>query len=451
MSEIFAGLSLETQRASCVIAQLEENESGRKGIPKIKIIAGHSITSDLRMFNKGWPDNMQLIRQMTESATSEALAAAQQAKEEVLPISKIYLSIHGSSFICEEGHIEKHFESPEKIEKETLKEIFDASLSSKLEEKGLKEEYEVLHTVPKKFYTKTSSSITSPLGMTMSSVFCDYIAAAVPEDVLDNIKDTISEPNIKIQGIYFTPLSVSHYLLSNMEKTSGTIMLDLGSMTTSMSLYKDGAMVYFVELNIGSDSITNDIREYINQFQETGNEFSFKQAAEIKDKYMAANPSFIPQDAKPIKTMNKEISMKELLDECVMLRLYELLEYLNKYLTAYLTTNGLTQDTFRQIVLTGGGSNMKGLKNLIKDYFKAESVRQAIVPPSSQIAAKVSIEIPENLEKMDYVAALAAINYAYNKPDQYDLYSWNDDSVSAKEGLDLTIGSIFNWFKGLFR
>ena len=393
---------------------------------------------------------MDLIANLTKSVIADAEAKANKLTkkdgsplfDEIVTASEIYLSVHGSVFSFTEGHIEEVFDSPENITKSKLKEMFEESLNEIFSEK-MQTKCTVLHTIPKKFYAKNSSSISSPLGMSMSSINCDYIAVSVAEDVLTNISTAVSE---KVNEMYYEPVALGEYLLSPMEKARGTILIDFGRLTTTMSLYKDGSLMFFSEINTGSDTVTMNIQEYLNQYQNPGHEFSFADADEIKMSRSSINPDFIPKDSKPIETEKEKITDKELIDKCVLLHIYEVLTVLNKYLHAFSASKNISEKSFANVVLTGGGSNLKGMQDLVKQYFSADNVRQAVLPPPPSLGAKAVIECPDSLKDMEYTAPLATLNYAFNKPSQNDLYSWNDSNdMPGNDLFDFFENTIGKW------
>lgn len=434
MEKFIAGISLETKRVSCVIGVLRENsETSEKSV---RILSAASREVDVKLMNRGCPNNMNLITQLVYKVVEEAEnSISSKKKKDDTPLydspvkaSDFYLSVHGSDFICLNGRIEKNYDTARVIKKEILNEIFEDSLDE------LKTKYPaisgsaIIHTIPGKFTSKNSHVATdNPLDMALSSLICDYIAVATSAEGIDNINTAATgSGDINIQRIFYTPVAVGEYLLSTMEKTRGVILLDMGRLSTTMSIYKDGSLLFFREIDTGGENVTINIQEYLNQFQKTGNEFSFQQAEKLKKERAAVNPCFLPNNGKnTTPTDAQDVSDEELIQKCVLIHLSEVLSVLENYFKEFIQKNHIPQSAFSSIVLTGGGSEIKGMQNLIKEYFSVELVRPGQTAPASSFGQAVKIECPVELQKMDYLAATATLHYAMNAPSQNDLCTWN--------------------------
>lgn len=463
MSKFIAGIALESRRISCVIAEKNEiSNKDRKTTVSIRAVAGQSMLNDVVLMNNGWPADMILITQLIKNIIAETEEKANKLQnkdgkplfDDIVRAQEIYISVHGSRFSLIEGRIEKNFDAPEYITEERISSLLEESLSETAfseAEKG--NVLPVIHVIPQKFYAKDSAPITSPLGMSLSSINCNYIAVAASEDALNNINNAVSNNGeTDINGTFYEPVVAGEYMLTGLERATGSIFLDIGRLTSTMAIYKDGALVFFKELEAGGDTVSFNIQTYLNRNQNPGNEFSLSAADEIKMKHGAANPKFANKNGgELIKTDKKQITEKELIDKCLLPHINLVLDTFEKFFKDFLKRKNYKQSVFSQVILTGGGANLKGMPDLVKQFFKAKSVRQASIPPKVFSGIKAKLECPEDLQKMDYIAPLATINYAFNKPSQNDLYSWNEDtSMPGFSFYENTIGKLGDAFRKLF-
>ena len=442
MEKFIAGISLETKRVSCVIGVLKEN--GETGKQSAEILSASSKEVDVKLMNRGCPNNMNLITQLVREAVEETENSINSKKskdgtplyDSPVKASEFYLSVHGSDFICISGHIEKNYDTAKEIKKDILYEIFEESIEELKSKYPSIANYEIIHTIPGKFTSKNSHVATdNPLDMALSSLLCDYVAVSTSAEGINNVNSaSVCTGDYNIERIFYTPVATGEYLLSTMEKTRGVILIDMGRLTTSMSLYKDGSLVFFKEIDTGGETVTMNIQEYLNQFQNTGNEFTFQAAEDLKKERAAVNPCFLETKGKNIiKTDLKDVSDEELIKKCILIHLNEVLSVLESYFTEFLRKNRLPKSAFSSIVLTGGASEIKGMRNLMKEFFSVELVRPGKKAPSASIGQTVEIKCPDEFQKMEYIAAAATLNYAMNAPSQNDLYTFNTaDETSAK-------------------
>lgn len=109
-------------------------------------------------------------------------------------------------------------------------------------------------------YQVDRNQTMSPVGMygkTLEGVFDLIVCRPVLER---NIKRTIEDKlGITIAGVVATPLAMGHLLVKNDEKRGGCMLVDIGAETTTVMIYRGGAMTYLATLPLGGRNITLDL------------------------------------------------------------------------------------------------------------------------------------------------------------------------------------------------
>jgi cell division protein FtsA len=167
-------------------------------------------------------------------------------------------------------------------------------------------------------------------------------------------------------------LSNFYSCVENEEAENGVTIIDLGEATTSYLLVKDNIFYDFGCIPLGGGSITNDIVKVLNT--------SHLVAERIKILHSGVGKNFIDSHKVidvPI-IANREYDTKELesitlssLSEVVTCRAEEIVEILKGHIA-----NKFSSEFTCRIVLTGGGSQLLGMKELIAKNFGAK-VRMA--------------------------------------------------------------------------
>ncbi len=100
----------------------------------------------------------------------------------------------------------------------------------------------------------------SPKGAVGNSISATFDLIVCRPEMRRNLTRTLTEKTgIQIDGFIVTALATAQTVLSSEEKRQGCMLVDMGAETTTVSIYKDGHLVYFVTLPMGGRNITRDL------------------------------------------------------------------------------------------------------------------------------------------------------------------------------------------------
>jgi cell division protein FtsA len=179
-------------------------------------------------------------------------------------------------------------------------------------------------------------------------------------------------------NITLEPLASSEAVLSQEEKEAGVALIDIGGGTTDLAIFKDGIIRHTAVIPFGGNVITEDIKEGCSIIE--------KQAELLKVKFGSAWPGE-NRDSEIVSIPGlrgrepKEISLKTL-SKIINARVVEIVEQV------YLEIKNYGHDDQKKkliggVVLTGGGSQLKHLKQLV-EYITGMDTR--IGYPSEHLA-----------------------------------------------------------------
>lgn len=118
---------------------------------------------------------------------------------------------------------------------------------------------EVIDTVPRS-YTVGRIETTSPKGAIGNSISADFDLIVCRPEIKNNLIRTVQDKmGISIKGIVVTALASGQIILSAEEKRLGCMLVDMGGETTTVTIYKNGHMVYFATIPLGGRNITRDL------------------------------------------------------------------------------------------------------------------------------------------------------------------------------------------------
>lgn len=118
---------------------------------------------------------------------------------------------------------------------------------------------EVVDAVPR-IYRVGNTDTHSPKGMMGSRIEGTFDLIVCRPELKRNItRVVVDKLGLRIEGFVVTSLAYGHLILTSDEKRLGCMLVDMGAETTTVTIYKDGCMQYFVTIPLGGRNITLDI------------------------------------------------------------------------------------------------------------------------------------------------------------------------------------------------
>jgi len=218
---------------------------------------------------------------------------------------------------------------------------------------------EIIHVLPQDFKVDGQSEIKEPIGMYGSRLEANFHIVVGQVSSIRNIGKCIKTSGLEMGDITLEPLASSDAVLSDEEKEAGVALIDIGGGTTDVAIFKDGIIKHTAVIPFGGNVITEDIKEGCsiigNQAEQLKIKFGSAWPGENKDSEIVSIPGLRGRDP-------KEISLKTL-SKIINARVVEIIEQ------AYLEIKNYGHEDSKKkliagIVLTGGGSQLRHLKQL---------------------------------------------------------------------------------------
>jgi cell division protein FtsA len=235
--QISVGLDVGTTKVCAVVADVSREEAEILGI-------GAAPSQGLR---KGIVINIDATVDSIKKAVKEAEASSRAR------IKSVSVGISGA-------HI-KGFDSSGAVGLRG-KEVSHADVSRSID--SAKTVYipldrEVLHVLPTEFVLDGQDGITDPIGMSGVRLEARVHIITGAASPMQNLLKCCEKAGLEVSDIVFEPLASAHAALTDEEKQSGSILVDLGGGTTDIALFKDGSLRYASVIGVGGNHFTNDI------------------------------------------------------------------------------------------------------------------------------------------------------------------------------------------------
>ena len=294
---------------------------------------------------------------------SHAISKAVEKAEEMagFRVSHLNCNISGGSPFSEITTDSLQIEN-EFIKKNDLLKLLN---NSKFKDKH--EKYVQLSRTPNAFKIDHNFEVDNPVGLKSKSLTLDAINTFVDRDVLTNISKTVELCHLNINKFYITPELTGISTMIREERHHGAIIIDIGASLTSIGVYLKDNLVFSNIIKVGGIHITSDLVKGLGTEAEEAEKLKILHGSVDNDQV----DDFKNIDVKII-TEKGEITShdfpKSMLTAIIKPRVEEIFELIVKKLTQSFP------DYFKisKIIITGGTSNLHGISNIAKNYFKCD-------------------------------------------------------------------------------
>lgn len=217
---------------------------------------------------------------------------------------------------------------------------------------------EIIHVMPQDYTVDYEEGIKDPVGMSGVRLEADFHVITAQTSAINNINKCVRRGGLEIDDLILEPLASSLAVLSEEEKEAGVCLIDIGGGTTDIAIFYDNIIRHTAVIPFGGNILTTDIQH--------GLQVMSKQAEQLKTRFGKA----IAEEASPNEIVSipgirnrtaKEISVKNL-SNIIQARMEEIIEMAH----AEIISSGFENRLAGGIVITGGGSQLANLKQLVE-------------------------------------------------------------------------------------
>tara|TARA_B100000809_G_C15136292_1_gene530762 strand:+ start:2077 stop:3390 length:1314 start_codon:yes stop_codon:yes gene_type:complete len=220
---------------------------------------------------------------------------------------------------------------------------------------------EIIHVLPQDFKVDGQNEITEPIGMYGGRLEANFHVVVGQVTSIRNIGRCIKSSGLTLAGITLEPLASANAVLGNEEKEAGVALIDIGGGTTDLAIFKDGIIRHTAVIPFGGNVITEDIKEGCSIIEKQAEllkiKFGSAWPGENKDTEIVSIPGLRGREP-------KEITLKNL-SKIIHARVIEIVEQVYLEIKNY-GHEEQKKKLIAGIVLTGGGAQLKHLKQLVE-------------------------------------------------------------------------------------
>jgi cell division protein FtsA len=335
---LIAALDAGSHKVCCLIARV-----GETGKPNV-IGIGHHLSQGIK-------HGVVVDIDAAASAIGHAVHAAEQMAGE--NITEVITTVSGS-------HLQSF------IHKSTLTlsgEVSDAHTQKALnlarQEVAKHEQLKLIQAIPVDYTLDGQAGVVDPRGLHGGQLQTSVHLVTANANAVKNLAACVQRKHLDIAGLVAAPYAAGLSALVDDELELGAVVIDMGGGTTNIGVFSAGHLVFADCIPIGGQHITTDIARGLTT--------PMAQAERMKTLYGSAIATAsddreiidVPQVGEEDASASNHVP-RSLLVGIIQPRVEEILELVRERLEA----SGQFQSTSRRVVLTGGASQLQGLRDL---------------------------------------------------------------------------------------
>lgn len=282
------------------------------------------------------------IVDVKEAAKSIKNSVRQAEKSAGISIRNVYVSINGTN-LC--SSVSKGIVAVSRTDGEITESDVKRSIAVCESNIPRMANKSILHAFPVTYKIDNEITAKHPIGMKGGKLEAETMFVTTLSQNLNHLIKSVEMAGLKIEDVVAAPIAASRILLEKKQKEVGSLLLDVGGGTASLTVFEEGIPISVGVFPFGGNNITNDIALVL--------QISLNDAEKLKHILNAENTEIDRQT-------NKK------LNDIIEARLNDIFEltasHLKKINRERLLPGG--------IVLTGGSSNLANLVHLAKNYLK---------------------------------------------------------------------------------
>jgi cell division protein FtsA len=272
-------------------------------------------------------------------------------------IAHVYVGVGGQSIRSVKNVIVKDLPADTIVSQDMVNELMDANRAMSYPDQ------EILEAATQEYKVDQQYQL-DPIGIQCNRLEGNYLNILWHKTFYRNLNKCFDLAGIAIAEMYLAPMVLADSVLTEAEKRSGCVLVDLGAECTSVSVYYKNILRHLAIIPLGGNNITKDIASL--QIEEADAEkMKIKYASAYTENSDIDNKLMLPID------LERQIDNRKFI-EIVEARLEEIIENVWFQVPAEYANSLLGG-----LILTGGGSNMKNIETAFRNHTNIDKIRIA--------------------------------------------------------------------------
>jgi len=345
LSDTILAIDIGSTKICAIIAEIDDSNQ--------VTIQGHGISKS-QGIKKGAITNIELSSKAIKKAISDAKRiAGSSISSATVSISNAYAKSLNSTGIVNIPHKDISIKEITRVMQTAL---YNANVPT---------EYDIIHVLPYNFRVDDQDFIEDPFGMNASRMEVDVNIIMTQKSNLSNLQKAVRSAGVEIDGIVLSGYASSIAVMDEDEKELGAAVIDMGGQTSNLVVHTGNSIRYNDFLGVGSNHITNDLSMALHTPLQIAENVKIRHANLVESSNEVIELPIIGDEE------NRNGVSLEIVHSVIFARVEEALMILSKSLEK----SALKEQIGAGIILTGGMTRLKGIRELAQAIFTGMPVR----------------------------------------------------------------------------
>jgi cell division protein FtsA len=294
-----------------------------------------------------------IVANIDQTVTSIKEAVEEAKQKSGLDIKEVYVGIAGQHIksLQHRGEIVR-----DNIEIEIEKADIDKLKSNMFKLITIPGE-EVIHVIPQEYTVDGEDGIQDPRGMAGVKLEANFHVITAQVGAVRNIMRCVEKAGLIPKELVLEPFASAVATLDDDEEREGVALVDIGGGTTDVAIFLDNIIRHTAVIPFGGNIITKDIKSGLQILEKQAEllkiKFGSAMYTDDQENVMVSIPGLRGREPKEIAVKN--------LSEIIGARYKEIIDLVYHEIKV----SGYENKLMTGIVLTGGGSQIRNLKQLV--------------------------------------------------------------------------------------
>lgn len=271
-------------------------------------------------------------------------------------ISRVYVGIGGMGMHTVANTVIRHFDAKMEVTQEMVDSISDENRATSNPDR------DILEAVPQEYRLGTQLQ-TDPVGILTETIEGHYLNIVASSSVREELRNCFRTAGVAIADMPITVQALADAMLTEPERRSGCVFVDMGSETTSVAVYKNNLLRHLAVIPLGGANVNRDISSL---------QIEDEEAESLKLKHGSAMPDLNASERRTITLSDGRNIQYEEFCGLVEARVEEIILNINNQIKlSHYEKNQLLGG----LIITGGASYMKDIDKAFTRHTGFEKIR----------------------------------------------------------------------------